>query len=85
MKSFHHIIQDDCGIHARPAVQLAQAVRQFKSKIGIMNGEELADLGDVLQLMGLHITKGDEIKVVIDGEDEEEACLFMQSFFQENI
>ena len=85
MKSFYHIIQDVCGIHARPAIQLVKAARQFKSKIGIMEGEELADLGDVLQLMGLQIAKGDEIKVIIDGEDEEEACLFMQNFFRENI
>jgi len=85
MKLFHHIIQDDCGIHARPAVQLTQAARQFKSKIEILVGEELADLDDVLQLMGLQIVKGDEIKVVIDGEDEEEACLFMQNFFRGNI
>jgi len=85
MKAFHHIIQDDCGIHARPAVQLTQAARQFKSKIEIMVGEELADLDDVLQLMGLQIVKGDKIKVVIDGEDEEEACLFMENFFRGNI
>jgi len=85
MKLFHHIIQDDCGIHARPAVQLTQAARQFKSKIEIMVGEELADLDDVLQLMGLQIVKGDKIKVVIDGEDEEEACLFMENFFRGNI
>lgn len=85
MQSFYHIIQDDCGIHARPAVQLVQAARKFKSNIGIMDGEELVDLGDVLQLMGLQFTKGDKIKVVIDGEDEEGACLFMRNFFQENI
>lgn len=85
MKSFYHIIQDACGIHARPAVLLAQATRQFKSKIGIVEGESLVDVRDILQLMGLQFVKGDEIKVVIEGEDEEAAWFLMQDFFRKNI
>lgn len=85
MKEFEYVIKDPVGLHARPAGLLVKQASQFKSSITVnVNGKE-GDAKKLLQIMGLGIKQGTEVKCLVEGEDETEAYEAIYSFFKENI
>lgn len=85
MKEFKYVIQDDQGIHARPAGILVKAAGEFKSDIRISKDERQGDLKRIFGVMGLCVKKGDEIIVTAEGEDEDAAIQKMEKLFKENL
>ena len=74
MKTFEYVVESPLGIHARPAALLAQACVEFKSVTTFeCNGNKAAG-NNVLQIMALHATKGQTLKITVEGLDEE-ACI----------
>ncbi len=85
MKEFKYVIQDEQGIHARPAGILVKAAGTFKSDIYIHKDKKQGDLKRIFSVMGLCIKKGDEIRVTVEGEDEAEAAEKIEMLFKENL
>ena len=85
MKEFKYVIQDEQGIHARPAGILVKAAGTFKSDIYIHKDKKQGDLKRIFGVMGLCIKKGDEIRVTVEGEDEPEAAQKTEMLFKENL
>lgn len=85
MKEFKYVIQDEQGIHARPAGILVQAATGFKSNIHIRKDEKQGDLKRIFGVMGLCAKKGDEITVTVEGEDEAAAVEEIEKLFKENL
>ena len=85
MKEFKYVIQDEQGIHARPAGILVKAAGTFKSDIYIHKDKKQGDLKRIFNVMGLCIKKGDEIRVTVEGEDEAEAAEKIEMLFKENL
>ncbi len=85
MKEFEYVIKDPVGLHARPAGLLVKQTSQFKSDITVYVNDKEGDAKKLLQIMGLGIKQGTEIKCRIEGEDETEAYEAVYRFFKENI
>ena len=85
MKKFDYTIQDNCGIHARPAGMLVKEAGKFESKITIWKEDRFVDVSKLIALMGLGVKKGDTVTVEIDGSDEEKAAEELEKFFKENL
>ena len=85
MKEFNYVIQDALGIHARPAGMLAKLAKTFESKVQITKGEKTVAASQLLMLMGLGVKQGEEIKVAIEGADEDAAFAELQEFFGKNL
>ena len=85
MKEFTYIIKDNLGIHARPAVMLVKEAEKFKSEITFTTKGKTADAKKIFALMSLAAKQGDEIKVTISGEDEENAQQTIQTFLNNNL
>lgn len=84
MKEFAYEIQDEVGIHARPAGQLAKKAAEFKSAVSIVKDGKKADTRRLMALMGLGIKCGDSITVQVEGEDEDAAAEAIRQFLTEN-
>jgi len=68
-----YTIKAETGIHARPATKLVQTASKFSSDIQLnYNGKEV-NLKSIMGILGLGISKADEIKIVANGEDAAEA------------
>ncbi len=80
MKSFTYRIQDENGMHARPAGKLATCAKQFVSEIRVAAGEREADGKRLLALMSLGAVCGTELHVTVRGEDEDEAAKTLEDF-----
>ncbi|MCL4297686.1 MAG: HPr family phosphocarrier protein [Anaerolineae bacterium] len=76
MQSNTFIIQNEVGLHARPAALFVQTAAKFKAKIKVRNatrGTPFIDAKSILSVLGLAVAKGHEIEVTAEGEDEETA------------
>lgn len=85
MKKFTYSITDPQGLHARPAGLLVKAAAAFKCNISIEKGEKKADCKRILGIMGLGIKTTEQVTISCEGEDEEAACVELESFFKANL
>jgi phosphocarrier protein HPr len=73
MYSKNVTIENPTGLHARPASIFIKTATQFKSKINIIKDEREVSAKSMLSLLSLGLTKGTEIIISADGEDEKDA------------
>lgn len=85
MKEFNFIIQDELGIHARPAGLLVKEAGKFQSEIKIKKGEKVADAKRIFSVMGLAVKKNEQITVTAEGKDEVEAIATLEKFLKHNL
>ena len=71
------IIKNPTGLHLRPAGLFCKTAMQFGAKITIekatRTGELTANAKSVLSVLGACVKCGDEIELICDGADEQEA------------
>lgn len=85
MREFTYVITDTEGIHARPAGELVKAAKEYQSSVTIIKDEKKADAKKLFGLMGLGVKQGMEIKMQIEGEDEDAAAEALEAFLKENL
>lgn len=73
MYSKEVVVQNQVGLHARPATFFIQRANEFKSGIWIVNDERKVNAKSLLGVLSLGITRGTKITIVADGSDQEEA------------
>lgn len=73
MYSKNVTVQNQVGLHARPATFFIQKANEFKSTIWIEKDERRVNAKSLLGVLSLGIVGGTEIKVIADGHDEEAA------------
>jgi len=61
------------GLQVRPAGELCKEADKFKCKVTFEYEGNEANAKSVLSVLGACIKSGDEIKLICDGEGEEEA------------
>ena len=67
------VINNQVGLHARPATFFIQKANEFKSSIWIEKDERRVNAKSLLGVLSLGIVKGTTINIVADGPDEEKA------------
>ena len=87
MKKFTYTIQDELGLHARPAGVLAKESKKFQSAITLTNTNtgKNADAKRIMGIMGLCAVHGTSIELTFEGEDEDAAFLHISSCLKENL
>lgn len=65
------IVENETGLHARPAASLVQFVKNYSGEVKIIKDGKEANAKSIFNVMSLGIAKGTEIELVIDGEDDE--------------
>ena len=66
-------VQNQVGLHARPATFFIQKTNEFKSAIWIEKEERRVNAKSLLGVLSLGITKGTKVNIMADGVDEEMA------------
>lgn len=66
-------IKNPTGLHLRPAGELCKTEMQFKAKITFSFEGGTSNAKSVLSVLGACVKSGDEIELICEGEDEEEA------------
>lgn len=85
MKKFNYVIQDEIGIHARPAGLLVKEAKNYESKIVINANGKSAEATKLMAVMGLGVKNGQTVEIAVEGADEDAACEGMKAFFEQNL
>ena len=66
-------VENQVGLHARPATFFIQKANEYKSSIWVEKEERRVNAKSLLGVLSLGIVKGTPITIIADGSDEEEA------------
>ena len=67
------VVNNQVGLHARPATFFIQKANEFKSSIWVEKDERRVNAKSLLGVLSLGIVKGTAINLLPDGPDEKEA------------
>lgn len=67
------VIHNPTGLHLRPAGIFCNVAVKFDCKVTFQHKDTTANAKSVLSVLGACIKKGDEIELICEGKDEEEA------------
>ncbi len=78
-------IQNDEGLHARPAAALVKEANNFKSDINLVYGDKTVNAKSIMGLMTLGLTKDAEFTLQASGEDESQAIESLTNLVNEKF
>ena len=85
MKEIIYTVKDPMGFHARPAGMLVKLSKEYSSEISVSKDGQMISAGRLFALMALGIKCGEEIKLIISGDDEEKAARDREEFLENNL
>lgn len=82
MGQFTYVINDEVGIHARPAGLLVKLAKGASCAVSLTKGEKTVDASKLMAVMGLGVKKGDTVTVAAD---DDAVLAELKKFFDENL
>ncbi len=67
------VVQNQVGLHARPATFFIQKANEYKSSIWVEKEERRVNAKSLLGVLSLGILCGSDIRIIADGADEQAA------------
>ena len=82
MKKANVVIENETGLHARPATELAKLAMKYKCSINLIVNGKLIDARSPLMIMSAGIKHKTELEIICDGENEDLALEDVKSFLK---
>ena len=79
------VVQNQVGLHARPATFFIQKANEFNSSVWVEKDETKVNAKRLLGVLSLGITKGTSIAIIADGTDEQEAVTTLVNLIASNF
>ena len=80
MVSRNMTINIPSGLESRPVALLVQVASQYESKIMVEIGSKQINAKSIMGMMSLGLDEGENLTVVADGVDEEEAINHIERY-----
>ena len=78
-------VQNQVGLHARPATFFIQKANEYKSSIWVEKEERRVNAKSLLGVLSLGIVQGTVITLIADGSDEKEAVDALADLIENQI
>lgn len=78
-------LQNQVGLHARPATFFIQKANEFRSSIWVEKEERKVNAKSLLGVLSMGITRGTAITIIADGPDETEAVDALVKLIESNF
>jgi phosphocarrier protein len=85
MYSKEVVVQNQIGLHARPATFFIQKANEFKATIWVEKDSRKMSAKSLLGVLSLGITRGTSITLSAEGSDEEEAVNALVALINSNF
>ena len=79
------ILNNELGLHARPASVLVKNAEKFSSQIKLIKGNKEANLKSILGVLWLKAKDNDELIVKVKGPDEKEALKSIRDLIENRL
>ena len=76
------VITNDLGLHGRPANRFVKEAKKFASSIVVRKENREFDGKSIVKLLTAHVRCGDEISIICEGTDEQEALATLIDFLE---
>jgi phosphocarrier protein len=78
-------VNNQVGLHARPATFFIQKANEFKSSVWVEKDERRINAKSLLGVLSLGIVKGMSMDIAADGPDEQEAVEALEELINSNF
>lgn len=85
MVKFTFVVNDELGLHARPAGALVREAVKCSSEVAIRKGEKKGNAKRIFNVMSLSVKANEEVEITVVGEKEQEEAAELEAFIKENI
>ena len=85
MKEVVLVVENETGLHARPAKIFVGIAKKFASDVRVQHGEKRVNAKSLISMLTLGAERGAQIRITVDGEDEEDALLALQTAVAEGL
>ncbi len=79
------VINNETGLHARPAAKFTKVASSYKSEIRLIKGDKVGNGKSLLSILALGIFGGTEFTIKIVGPDEVEAMYDLTRLIESNF
>ena len=79
------IINNEIGLHARPASIFVQETNKFQAKVTLIKDGYEYDGKSIMSVLTMGAYKGAEIEIICEGEDEKVALESIIEFVEEEL
>lgn len=66
-------VENETGLHSRPADLFVRTAKLYSSAITLYKDQKSADAKNIIKVILLNVSKGQEITIEAEGEDSQEA------------
>ena len=78
-------VNNQVGLHARPATFFIQKANEFRSSIWVEKDDRRVNAKSLLGVLSLGIVKGNVVNIIADGQDEENAAEALAELIASNF
>lgn len=75
-------VQNPLGLHARPISKLVKSLKGCGDTVLLNKGTQQADAKNIYQMMALNARYGDEIRIDVNGDTENDTLFMVADLFQ---
>ncbi|MFO7153565.1 MAG: HPr family phosphocarrier protein [Caldicoprobacter oshimai] len=79
------VIENEVGLHARPAAKFTKVANSYKSEIFVIKDGKIGNGKSLLSILALGIYKGCRFRVQVVGPDEAEALCGITKLINSNF
>ncbi|NLO82153.1 MAG: HPr family phosphocarrier protein [Clostridiales bacterium] len=79
------IMENEAGLHARPAAKFTKVANSYKSDVYVIKDGKIGNGKSLLSILALGIYKGSKFRVQIVGPDEAEAMFGITKIIDSNF
>lgn len=79
------VLENETGLHARPATELAKIAMKYPCQVTMSLGDKKINVKSPLMIMSAGIKTKTELEIICDGEKEEEALNEIIEAFNNNF
>jgi catabolite repression HPr-like protein len=76
-------IKNKWGLHARPAGKFIRLATKFSSDVYLEKDGEKANGKSILEILSLALEYGSQVKIIVNGKDEEIALKTIEDFLSQ--
>ncbi len=79
------VIENETGLHARPAAEIAKAAMKYKCNVNLIVNGKTINAKSPLMIMSAGIKTNTQLEVLCDGEDEKSALEELKTILNNSL
>ncbi len=76
------VVQNQAGIHVRPSGVIIEEIGEYEGNVTAESNGFSVELNSVMGLLSLGLVQGDEVKIKVEGPDEEKVAAQVKELFE---